>query len=117
YKTSRANFSSLVVPSQGASSYAPGGVLSRPQALIDRQGLLQASSSPTDIAISGNGFFVVNSAAQPTSTTGSYLFSRAGSFTSDLDGYLRNSAGYYLQGWPIDAAGNIPSNRNDLTAL
>ncbi len=117
YKTSRANFSTLVVPTQGASSYAPGGVLARPQALIDRQGLLQASSSPTDVAVSGNGFFVVNSASQPTTTSGTYMFTRAGSFTSDLDGYLRNSAGLYLQGWPIDANGAIPSNRNDLSSL
>jgi flagellar hook protein FlgE len=117
YKTSRSNFSTLVVPSQGSSSYAPGGVLARPQSLIDRQGLLQASSSPTDIAVSGNGFFVVNTSAQPTSTSGTYMFTRAGSFTSDLDGYLRNAAGFYLQGWPIDASGNIPSNRNDLAAL
>lgn len=117
YKTSRANFSTLVVPTQGASSYAPGGVLARPQALIDRQGLLQASSSPTDVAVSGNGFFVVNSASQPTTTNGTYMFTRAGSFTSDLDGYLRNSAGLYLQGWPIDGNGAIPSNRNDLASL
>src|SRR3546814_699112 len=114
YKTSRATFSTLVVPSQGSSAYAPGGVLARPQALIDRQGLLQASSSPTDVAVSGNGFFVVNSASQPTTTSGSYMFTRAGSFTSDLDGFLRNSAGFYLQGWPIDANGNIHSNRTDL---
>jgi flagellar hook protein FlgE len=117
YKTSRANFSTLVVPTQGASTYAPGGVLARPQALIDRQGLLQASSSPTDVAVSGNGFFVVNSASQPTTTNGTYMFTRAGSFTSDLDGYLRNSAGLYLQGWPIDGNGAIPSNRNDLASL
>jgi len=117
YKTSRAGFSTLVVPSQGSSSYSPGGVLARPQALIDRQGLLQASSSPTDVAVSGNGFFVVNTNSEPTGTSGTYMFTRAGSFTSDLDGYLRNSAGLYLQGWPIDATGNIPTNRNDLTVL
>lgn len=117
YKTSRAAFSTLVVPAQGSSAYAPGGVLSRPFAMVDRQGLLQASSSPTDLAVSGNGFFVVNTMSQPTATSGTYMFTRAGSFTTDLDGYLRNSAGLYLQGWPIDDNGNIPSNRNDLTAL
>ena len=117
YKTTRASFSTLVTATRSASAYSPGGVKSAPQSLIDRQGLLQSSISPTDIAISGNGFFVVNTLAQPTATTGSYMYTRAGQFTADQNGFLRNAAGLYLQGWPIDATGNIPTNRSDLTVL
>ena len=36
-----------------------------------------------------------------------YLYTRAGSFFQDNDGYLRNTSGYYLQGWPTDASGNV----------
>jgi flagellar hook protein FlgE len=85
--------------------------------MIDNQGLLQSSSSATDLAINGTGFFVVNKLATPTATTGTYMYTRAGSFVPDEDGNLRNAAGYYLQGWPIDSSGNIPSNRSDLTVL
>ena len=118
YKTTQTNFKTLVTVASTASSYAPGGVQAAPQQLIDRQGLLQSSVSPTDLAINGNGFFVVNELASPTATQGSYLYSRAGSFTKDESGNLKNSAGFFLQGWPVNAAtGLIPSNRSDLTEL
>lgn len=117
YKRTRADFSTLVTTSTSASSYSPGGVDSSPQTLIDRQGLLQASASPTDISVAGNGFFVVNTLNNPTSTTGTYLYTRAGSFSADANGFLQNAGGYYLQGWPIDSTGALPSDRSSLTAL
>lgn len=117
YKGTYAKFSTLVTESATTSSYSPGGVTSTPQSLIDQQGLLQSTSSATDIAINGDGFFVVNSLASPTATSGTYMYTRAGSFAPDEDGKLRNAAGLYLQGWAIDSNGNIPSNRSDLTVL
>ena len=80
--------------------------------------MLQSSISPTDLAINGDGFFVVNELASPTATQGSYLYTRAGSFTKDENGNLKNAAGFFLQGWPVNATtGLIPSNRSDLTEL
>lgn len=117
YKDTTARFSTLVTAAASSTSYAPGGVQSSPLSLVDRQGLLQASASATDLAISGDGFFVVNELATPTTTQGSYLFTRAGQFTADQNGDLRNTAGLYLQGWPVDTSGNIPSNRSALTNL
>ena len=63
YKQARTNFSSLVVNSSSAVSYQTGGVRASTQLNISKQGLLQASESPTDLAISGGGFFVVSSVA------------------------------------------------------
>jgi len=117
YKDTTARFSTLVTSAASSTSYAPGGVQSSPLALIDRQGLLQASASPTDLAISGDGFFVTNELATPSATEGTYMFTRAGQFTADQNGDLRNTAGLYLQGWPVDSAGAIPSNRSALTNL
>ena len=117
YKSTKAAFSTLVTQTRSATTYSAGGVRSSPQALVNRQGLLQASASPTDLAISGNGFFVVHTANQPTPSNGNYLFTRAGSFSADADGYLRNPAGFYLQGWAMDTNGNIPANRVDLNIL
>ncbi len=118
YKDTTARFKTLVTSAASATTYAPGGVQSSPLALIDKQGLLQASASPTDLAITGDGFFVVNELANPTTTQGTYLFTRAGSFTPDENGALRNAAGFYLQGWPVDqTTGAIPSNRSSLTEL
>jgi flagellar hook protein FlgE len=117
YKVTNARFSTLVTESATATRYSPGGVISKPLADFNRQGLMQASSSATDIGITGSGLFVVNELASPSASSGQYLFTRAGSFAPDKNGDLRNAAGLYLQGWVVDAAGNIPANRSDLTAL
>ena len=106
YKATVNEFSTLVTNQVTSTNYSSGGVLSHPVQLIDQQGLLQASSSPTDVALQGGGFFVVNT-NQAGGTAGVDLFTRAGSFTTDLNGNLVNTGGYYLQGWPTDANGNV----------
>ena len=106
YKKTRVEFETLVTKQASTSFYSPGGVQSRPRNTTDVQGLLQATSSQTDLAISGDGFFVVNESNNPTSND-EYLFTRAGSFFMDNEGFLRNTAGYYLQGWPTDPQGDV----------
>ncbi|AOR77440.1 flagellar hook protein FlgE [Novosphingobium sp. 11B] len=107
YKGTSAQFQSLVTGGSLTSSYSAGGVAATPKALISKQGLLQASSSLTDIGIDGSGFFVVRSSAD---ANGAIAYTRAGSFTTDSSGYLRNTAGYYLMGWPLDTSGNYVNN-------
>ena len=98
YKRTSAQFSTLVTVSSTQSSHSPGGVASNVLRGIDQQGLLEASTSSTDIAISGDGFFVVNDSPDGS---GNVYFTRAGSFRPDKDGNLVNTAGYYLTGWPV----------------
>jgi flagellar hook protein FlgE len=109
YKTTKASFSTLVTAQTG-NAYAPGGVRSSPVSAIDRQGLLQASFNSTDLAISGDGFFVVADSATPT-TLDTRAFTRAGQFSTDKAGYLRTPTGFYLQGWRTDLAG-VPTASN-----
>ena len=116
YKTSKAYFSTLVT-GQTENNYNAGGVRSTPLYGIDRQGLIQSSANQTDLAISGQGFFVVTQTPNPTSTDVRY-YTRAGSFQPDAQGYLRTPTGFYLQGWATDAAG-VPTSTNptDITTL
>ena len=100
YKGASAQFQTLVTRSAASSAFTPGGVRSGTSYDIGAQGLIQASTSPTDVAIDGNGFFVVND--QP-GTDGAQLYTRAGNFEPDFLGNLRNGAGFYLQGWTLDA--------------
>ena len=65
------------------------------------QGSLENTGSPTDLSISGNGFFVVND------DSGSPYYSRAGQFNFDKLGFLVNPDGLKLQGYEIDSNGNI----------
>jgi flagellar hook protein FlgE len=97
YKDTTTDFSSLVTQSAGGE-YSPGGVTTAPIYNISTQGAIQAASSPTDLAITGGGFFVVNSSAAGVSGDGTTSFTRAGNFTVDSDGNLVNAAGLYLQG-------------------
>ena len=105
YKSTNVQFQTLVTAQVSLTQYSPGGVQSSPQTGVDVQGLLQASTSATDVAISGQGFFVVNEAAQP-GVGDLFAYTRAGSFGVDSDGFLQNVSGWYLQGWPLQPAGN-----------
>jgi len=100
YKRSRAEFSTLVIPNSG-SSYVSGGVKSAVQTAISSEGVLQYTTSSTDLAVSGNGFFIVQDAS------GSVFMTRSGNFVPDGEGRLVNAAGYQLLGY--DAADGTPS--------
>lgn len=117
YKKNVSDFSTLVTKTESSGSFSAGGVRAFARALIDEQGLLQNTSSATDLGISGNGFFTVSPNAVNSNSTGSFLFTRAGSFTTDDQGFLRNTAGYYLQGWPVATDGTVNANPSDLNAL
>jgi len=100
YKSTQVNFQTLVTKQASLTKYSAGGVQSKPRQGVDVQGLLQSTTSATDISISGQGFFIVNEAGTP-STGDIYAYSRAGSFKVDKEGFLQNTSGYYLQGWPL----------------
>ena len=93
YKPTAVNSQTLVTSQTSINSYSAGGVQPVSTQLIDVQGVLGASTSSTDIAISGNGFFVVKASANG----GESLYTRDGSFKPDSSGNLINSSGYYLQ--------------------
>ena len=79
---------------------------------VTAQGLPTTTSSPTDLSISGNGFFVVEYQLLGHRHPG---ITRAGSFTPDSSGNLVNAAGLYLMGYKLDSSGNVPTNTSDLT--
>ncbi len=114
YKGTTARFFSLVTQAASRTTYTPGGVASSPAQGIDRQGLLQASTSKTDIAIAGRGFIVVNQSADSDEQ---FLFTRAGSFNPDQNGNLVNTAGYFLQGWPLTDGTTLPTNTSTLSSV
>ena len=116
YKRVGIDFTSLV--NAGATGeYAAGGVSTATQHFITQQGSLQATSSVTDLAISGNGFFVTSTKAAGLTASDPRYFTRAGAFTIDQNGYLKNATGLYLQGWPADPNGQITPDSANLTSL
>lgn len=61
------------------------------------QGAFETTSESTDMAISGNGFFVFRVKGEEVQ-----YYTRAGNFRFDSDGYLVDPHGYVLQGWAIE---------------
>ncbi|MEM7169520.1 MAG: flagellar hook protein FlgE [Pseudomonadota bacterium] len=116
YKTSITRFSSLVTQEVSVTRHSSGGVISSAYANVDQQGLLQSTASGTDLAIAGDGFFVVNENANPT-VGSNYLFTRAGQFTPDENGDLVNAAGFYLQGYNMRTNPNPPPSASTFTGL
>jgi flagellar hook protein FlgE len=100
YKATTVNFKTLITAQTSLTQYSPGGVQSSPRQGVDIQGLLQATTSSTDVGISGEGFFVTNNVAQ-AGENDLFTYTRAGSFKVDQEGYLKNVGGGYMQGWPL----------------
>jgi flagellar hook protein FlgE len=117
YKSSKTEFETLIASNSSTSDFSTGGVKGQAFRQISKQGDLQTTGVSTDLAISGAGFFAVSERPLDNPTISEILYTRAGSFAKDAGGNLVNSAGYYLQGWLLDANGAIPTNAADLTAI
>ena len=87
YKNAETEFAT-VVDQVGAASSAGGGVTATLRSLNSLQGSVVGTSTTTDLAIKGDGYFVVSDAS------GALYLTRNGSFVPDADGNLVNSAGY-----------------------
>jgi flagellar hook protein FlgE len=111
YKETNTAFQDLVsAASEGLQT--PDGVTASSVATNTVQGSITSTSVSTDMAINGDGFFVV---AEPTgfqdnqpTFSGINDYTRAGDFTMNSNGNLVNSAGYYLMGIPVDPTTGNP---------
>jgi flagellar hook protein FlgE len=101
YKTASTEFSSLLLPAV-SGNYNSGAVETDVRYAVDQQGALTYTSSTTDLAITGSGFFVVQD------PSGQPFLTRAGSFVPDESGELVNAAGYKLLGYPYTSDNPTP---------
>ncbi|WP_102223653.1 flagellar hook protein FlgE [Acidimangrovimonas sediminis] len=100
-----------------SSATAPSGVAAVEDSTVAVGGALTSTSSATDLAITGNGFFVVSTSPNDP-VQSHYLLTRAGSFTPDADGNLVNAAGYYLAGYAYGDSGSLTQvDRNSFSGM
>jgi flagellar hook protein FlgE len=110
YKRVRTDFADLIPSNapevgQNAGAGVVGtGVAAAPRHLAGEQGAVTRTNTPTNVAISGEGFFVVSEEPVATGAT-TMAFTRAGDFAADALGNLKNAAGYYLQGVAVGSGG------------
>jgi len=109
FKSSRAEFGDVYATSVlGAGSNAIGsGVQVQDVAQAFTQGNVTFTENELDLAINGNGFFLL-------SNNGEQLYSRAGTFGLDDSGYITNNVGARLQGFDADSDGNIGGITGDI---
>jgi flagellar hook protein FlgE len=130
YKTQRATFASMLSQNvKGSSAPQPGGAggtdptqvglgvaLQGVQSVMT-QGSLQTTGQWNDMAIQGDGYFIV-SASKPTGGAPTDTeFTRAGNFTTDVNGDLVTQSGQYVLGSSVASAGPPPTFNADLGSI
>lgn len=119
FKRLDTTFADLVAGTASAvRDQTSGMVVASSRASNSLQGDVKASGSTTDMAINGEGYFLVQSKIGEVDghpvLSGVDLYTRRGDFELDKDGYLVNGAGYYLEGLALDPvtgnpAGSVPT--------
>jgi flagellar hook protein FlgE len=107
FKRVDTNFVDLI-PSRPSGQELAGSVRGRSLATNTIQGDLSTTGIAENVAINGDGFFVVRettgfAGGQPT-FGGTDVYTRRGDFDRDNNGYLVNGAGFFLKGIPLDSA-------------
>lgn len=101
YKKATTAFSSLILPSS-AGAYNSGAVNTSIRYAINEPGPLEFTTSATDLAIDGKGFFIVSD------SNGNPFLTRAGSFVPNGDGNLVNAAGFTMMGYNYESGEPAP---------
>lgn len=118
FRQTRTDFSALVseASTNGGQRHAAGnGVSTTTRSILSDQGQISRTNQATNLAIAGEGFFVVSENANATTTADDPLFTRAGDFTVNSTGNLVNGSGFFLLGTPIPANG--PATVGGLNSL
>jgi flagellar hook-basal body protein len=101
FKSSRATFqdvlSQSVATAAGAAQVGRGVTMTTIDGIF-AQGSFESTSTATDLAIGGQGFFMLRAAGSAEAD----MYTRAGEFRFDKEGYLVNPTGNFVQGWTLD---------------
>src|SRR5690554_1394787 len=102
FKASRAEFADVYSASILGTGGKVAGAGVRTAAIAQQftQGNINHTGNSLDLAINGNGFFAL-------SAQGQIMYTRAGEFGTDKDGYITNSSGFRLQGYDEGVDGQI----------
>lgn len=94
-----------------------GGVRTILVSRISEQGAIRSTQRGTDMAVNGQGFFVVSSGSKDGNLE-TFYFQRAGETVQDAQGYARTTSGHFRRAWPVgDDAKISVSDKTSLTQL
>ncbi|OXE41153.1 flagellar hook basal-body protein, partial [Methylobacterium radiotolerans] len=120
FKSTETRFADMLAET-GDSTQLAGGVLPSTRNSLNIQGTMQSTGVSTNLAISGNGYFIVKkNTGTPDSPAfgGDTGYTRRGDFAPDASGYLSNGAGYYLFAGPSATTPvQVPTGASTLASL
>lgn len=110
YKASRVSFADLMYQ----DSIGKGSSVTNAEKQYT-QGSLNLTGSSYDVALDGDGFFVV--ANKNFSGTAENYYTRAGNFRMGTNGTLQDASGDEVQGWAVSSALNVTSTNSNLNSF
>jgi len=117
FKYDRAEFEDLLSVDLGGGAQLGRGARISDVKTIFTQGGLAVTDNLTDMAIQGNGFFVVKNTNTEVQESGGSFFTRVGSFHFNKDGFLSDNVGGRVQGYMADANGYQKAELSDVRVL
>jgi flagellar hook protein FlgE len=107
FKSSRAQFADVYAANSSSSNAVGLGTKVAGVDQLFTQGALNLTNNTLDLAIDDKGFFGL-------SDRGAKVYTRAGAFNTDANGYIVNSGGQRLQGYVADGLGGVSGQAGDL---
>ncbi|EPX82633.1 flagellar hook protein FlgE [Salipiger mucosus] len=114
YRRAVTDFNSFVATND-SRTYVAGGVRATNMRLVSERGSLVATGNATDLTVRGRGMMPVANQAQVLSGSDELdmMLTSTGSFRMNENGYLANTSGSLLMGWPANQDGSFPTYARD----
>ena len=103
FKKSRAEFGDIFSTTPLQTNLTGSGTQQKSITQQFSQGNIQQSTNTLDMAVSGQGFFALKAGGN----TGQTVYTRNGAFNLNGDGYIVDSNGQFLLGYPVDSDGAV----------
>lgn len=111
FKASRSEFEDIIAGGQTSGKVVGSGSSTSAVSTIFEQGSTEFTGRNLDLAVDGNGFFVVQDA-----NSGEKYYTRAGNFRVDESGNIVDNAGRFVLGYPDGGNGSLePVNINNVS--
>ncbi len=117
FKRDRAEFEDMLsidLSTGGGAAQIGRGSRLRDIRTMHTQGGLAVTDNLTDLAIQGQGFFVISNPHTEVQESAGKFYTRVGSFIFDKDGYLSDTAGGHVQGYMTNELGVLSSRLQDV---
>ncbi len=117
FKRDRAEFEDMLsmdLQSGAGAAQIGRGARLRNVRTIHSQGGLAVTDILTDLAIQGQGFFVLSNPNTEVQESAGKFYTRVGAFMFDKNGYLADSAGGRVQGYSVNETGDLSTRLGDI---